>query len=407
MAQQAKEDDLALCIGAELQGQMALALGQARVVEDLDHPGAARSQRRMDTATRCCQLFRFLEMDECVPQTEGGAEALFSQRFVEADEIAGDEASAGAGGARARLLELRLGAIHAEDAVAGASEVQRMLAGAAAQIEEARLGSFLQHLQQEGAFPLQALGPGEEPAVLQLGVRVRGFWYLWSSVAQAGSREGGDHGTRAAARVMLYFPGAAGARRRSMGKRLQAGAGFMGAGLASLLFLLPACEDTQTFARVERRTLTVDSFQRRPVDGGTRVEVFVSVPEKDHPEILVNWTNLRGEIEVEAYVLARSVYADPANAGKPLAVLAQEQTDLQNQEREDAKQNQQPPPPLRILWPQLPDEQPPYGETRPTQLHLHPDPGEWVVVFYNPFGPGPTNRASLSASIELSFYSIP
>ena len=188
---------------------------------------------------------------------------------------------------------------------------------------------------------------------------------------------------------------------------LRARAGFMGAGLAALLFLLSACEEDQTFARVERRTVTVDSFQRLPVEGGTRVERYVSVPHQDHPEILVNWTNLRGEIEVEVYVFAASVYNDPANAGKALAVLAQEQTDLQNQEREDAKQNQQPPPPLRILWPQLPDEQPPYGDTRPTQLHLHPDPGEWTVIFYNPLGPGPTNRASLSASIELSFYSLP
>src|SRR5262245_7753926 len=154
MAQQAKEDDLTLRIGAELQGQMALALGQAGVVEDLDHPGAAGSQRRMDTATRCNQRRCFLQVNQGVPQTECRSEALFTHGFVQADQIAGDEAGAGAGGARARLLELGLGAIHPEDAVAGASEVQGMLAGAAAQIDEARLGSFLQHLQEEGALPL-------------------------------------------------------------------------------------------------------------------------------------------------------------------------------------------------------------------------------------------------------------
>ena len=191
-----------------------------------------------------------------------------------------------------------------------------------------------------------------------------------------------------------------------MGKRLRAGAALTLAGAAAL-FLLPACEDTQTFARVEQRSVTVDTFQRKPVDGGARVEVNVSVPQKDHPEILVNWTNLNGEIEVEVYVFARWVYTDPANAGKALAALAEEQTELQNQERDAAEANQQQPPPLRILWPQLPNAAPPYGETRPTKIHLHPDPGEWVVIYYNPFGPGPSNRALLSATVALTYYSLP
>ena len=164
--------------------------------------------------------------------------------------------------------------------------------------------------------------------------------------------------------------------------------------LLPLLVGLAGCEDPEGFARVERRTEVVATFTRVTVPGRGRVEYFGTAPQKDHPEFLVNWTNLNREITVELYIFRRQDY-DPS---QPPRQLAEALTEAQNQDPAGG---------LRVLWPQLPDEGPQFGDRLPTQLHLHPTTGDWVFVFYNPLDPNPINRATISGSIELSYFSLP
>ena len=165
-------------------------------------------------------------------------------------------------------------------------------------------------------------------------------------------------------------------------------AGLLGLGLAG-------CEDPQGFARVERQTEVVASFNRQTIDGKARVEYFGAVPSaKDHPEFLVNWSNLNSEAKVELYVFNRSAYVDSL----PLMQHAEDLTE---------QQKQNPDGPLLVLWPQLPLEGPQFGDRLPTQLHLHPTPGDWVLVFYNPLDRNLANRAMISGTVELSFFSLP
>jgi len=165
-------------------------------------------------------------------------------------------------------------------------------------------------------------------------------------------------------------------------------AGLLGLGLAG-------CEDEVGFARVEHQTEIVASFQRLTIDGKDRVEYLGTVPSgKDHPEFLVNWSNLNSEVKIELYVFDRSSYVD----NLPLMQLAEDLTE---------QQEQNPDGPLLVLWPQLPLEGPQFGDRLPTQLHLHPTPGDWVLVFYNPLDRNLANRAMISGSVELSFFGIP
>ena len=164
--------------------------------------------------------------------------------------------------------------------------------------------------------------------------------------------------------------------------------GILGLGLAG-------CEEPTGFARVERKTEIVAHFERLPIEGKARVEYVTTVPGgKDHPELLVNWSNLNSEAKVELYVFLRSAYVDSL----PLMQLAEDLT---------AQQKQNPDGPLLILWPQLPLEGPQFGDRLPTQLHLHPSVAEWVHVFYNPLERNPANRALISGSIAMAYFSLP
>ncbi len=166
--------------------------------------------------------------------------------------------------------------------------------------------------------------------------------------------------------------------------------------LAGLLGLaLAGCEEPQGFARVERQSEIVASFQRKTIDGKTRVEYVGTVPgAKDHPEFLVNWSNLNSEVKVELYVFNRDFYDNTL----PPMELAEGLTE---------QQKLNPDGPLLVLWPQLPLEGPQFGDRLPTQLHLHPNVGDWVLVFYNPLDRTLANRALISGSVELSYFSLP
>jgi hypothetical protein len=148
--------------------------------------------------------------------------------------------------------------------------------------------------------------------------------------------------------------------------------------LAAALALAGCGEDTATtFARIENKTETIADFQRFQIQGLERLEYRASVPaDVLHPEFLISWTNLARDIEVDVYVVREEDYLPDI----PPSGLAP------------------------VFWTSVPQVGPLFGDRRPTLIHLHPEPGNWVIVFYNPNQRQPNTRAILSATIELSYF---
>lgn len=146
--------------------------------------------------------------------------------------------------------------------------------------------------------------------------------------------------------------------------------------LAAAGIALMGCNNNTTgFARVEEITETVARFERLNLEGRQRVEYQVTVGTQTHPEVMINWTNLNREIEVEVYVVLLAKYDPNVN-----------------------------PATLKHFWSSVPEVGPNFGDRRPTLINLHPEVGTYVVVFYNPNDRSPSTRATLSATIEYSYY---
>ncbi len=146
-----------------------------------------------------------------------------------------------------------------------------------------------------------------------------------------------------------------------------------------LVTVVAGCgEDTPTtFARIENKVETIANFQRFQIQGKERLEYRTNAQTGLlHVEFLINWTDLTRDIEVDVYVVRDADY----DASKPPDQLTE------------------------VFWTSVPTEGPQFGERRPTLIHLHPTPGDWVIVFYNPNDRNPSTRASLSATIELSYF---
>jgi hypothetical protein len=155
---------------------------------------------------------------------------------------------------------------------------------------------------------------------------------------------------------------------------------------AFLAGALAGCQDEQHFAVIRKQTLTLGDFERRKIQGQAQVlldpdgrgyTADVS-SEMIHPEFVARWTNLKREVEVDLYVMRYEDYA--------------------------AQQGVPPPELENVLWSSVPPSGPQFGETRPTQIHLHPSPGRWVLFFFNPLPRSPLNEAELSAEVLLNFF---
>ena len=151
-------------------------------------------------------------------------------------------------------------------------------------------------------------------------------------------------------------------------------------GLLAWGLALPGCgnDSSPTFARIENVVETIADFRRFQLQGQERLEYQTTVkPGLLHVEFLMNWTNLTRDIEVDVYVVRNEDYVatvPPAQLGK-------------------------------VFWTSVPQEGPQFGDRRPTLIHLHPSPGDWVIVFFNPKAAGnPANRATLSATVQLSYF---
>jgi hypothetical protein len=156
-----------------------------------------------------------------------------------------------------------------------------------------------------------------------------------------------------------------GARRRWIGVALLGGALFVG------------CEDPATFSEPERRSQIIVDLEDVELLGQQQLVFRATVlpePEMVHPHFEGRWTFADNEKPIDFYVIPAADYI----------------------------QGQLPPAQTGIFWSSVQNAV--VGQQRATGMHLHPAPGDWVIVLFNALPFGPTTRARFSSEVDLTFF---
>ena len=153
--------------------------------------------------------------------------------------------------------------------------------------------------------------------------------------------------------------------------RILAGLALLGA-LAGL-----ACENPQGFVEPSKHSEVIVDLYNYDMNGQQQEVYHATVlPEPDmvHPHFEGRWTFADNERPVDVYVIPAAYY------NPQLLPAAQDS----------------------IFWSSLTDAV--VGQQRATEMHLHPSPGEWVIVFYNALPFLQTSRARISTEIDLTYF---
>jgi hypothetical protein len=142
------------------------------------------------------------------------------------------------------------------------------------------------------------------------------------------------------------------------------------------LAAVPACEEPVTIAELQK---VVDQFvdiRNVVVPGQGRLVFTVTVPgDAIHPHLEGRWTVNNVERPVDLYVFRQGTY-----------------------------DGNQPPSGQDHYWTSEPPAGSGIGQERNLELHIHPSPGEWTLVFFNP-GTNPlTTRTELSAELQVNYW---
>ena len=136
-----------------------------------------------------------------------------------------------------------------------------------------------------------------------------------------------------------------------------------------------SCEEPQGFVEPQLQTQNVADLFNFEMDGQQQ-EIFrvtvLAEPDMVHPHLEGRWTFTDNEKPIDIYVIPAQSY-DPS---------------LPPGEQDD------------IRWSSLQDAI--VGQQRQTSMHLHPEPGEWVLVFYNSLPFAATSRTRISSEIKLT-----
>jgi len=142
--------------------------------------------------------------------------------------------------------------------------------------------------------------------------------------------------------------------------------------------LLTGCEDPQSFVEPTKHIESIADLRNVTVPGQSQLVYRVVVqpePQMTHPHIEGRWTFADVEKPVDVYIFPAASYVET----QPPA--AQDSI---------------------VYWSSLTNAV--VGQQRETSMHLHPAPGEWVVVFYNAGPANSAGRATFSASALLSYF---
>lgn len=157
-----------------------------------------------------------------------------------------------------------------------------------------------------------------------------------------------------------------------MSKRIRT---LVAGGLLGVLGI-SACGEDQGFMDPEKHRETFISFRNVAFVSQQKREFRITVGDIVHPHFEGRWTLRDKEKPVDVYVIRAQDY-DP---------------------------NLLPPAQPRIFWDSVVESQGGLQQLQSTTMQVHPSPGEWVVVFYNPAPLSSTARAEVSADMQLTFF---
>jgi len=151
------------------------------------------------------------------------------------------------------------------------------------------------------------------------------------------------------------------------------------AGLGLLAALATAgCEQSQGLGEIRKAVIDVLDFEDQVFNGRERREFRATVTaDMVHPSFEGHWTFRDPEKPLDIYVIRADLY-DP---NRPL--------DPQDPD---------------VRWSSIKDAIGGLGQLRATEMHIHPTPGDWVILFYNPRDPVATTRATVSAEVRLTYF---
>jgi hypothetical protein len=137
------------------------------------------------------------------------------------------------------------------------------------------------------------------------------------------------------------------------------------------------CENPQGFVEpTKHKEVIVDLFSYEM--NGQQQEVYRTtvLPEPDmvHPHFEGRWTFSDNERPIDVYVIPAAYY------NPQLLPAAQDS----------------------IFWSSLTDAV--VGQQRQIEMHVHPNPGDWVIVLYNSLPFLATSRAKISTEIDLTYF---
>jgi len=131
------------------------------------------------------------------------------------------------------------------------------------------------------------------------------------------------------------------------------------------------CEEKPGFMEPTKVRETIMDLRNQIVDGQRRLEFRVHVPGGvTHPSFIGLWTFRDREKPLHVYVVRAAEYDSAGGSASDLATL----------------------PNYFMLRPEV------------NTIHVHPTPGDWVIVLRNPAAFGPVTRAEVTGTIVLSFW---
>jgi hypothetical protein len=156
---------------------------------------------------------------------------------------------------------------------------------------------------------------------------------------------------------------------------------LVGIGSLGLLGLagLAGCKQDEIFGDVTKFRDRLVDFQNQQFWGQERREYRATVTaDMIHPSFEGHWTFRDPEKPLDIYVFASNRY----RSGQP---LSQQDT--------------------TYFWASVRNATGGLGQLRDTEMHIHPTPGDWVIVIYNNAVPNnPVTRAEAAAEIDLTYF---
>ena len=149
-------------------------------------------------------------------------------------------------------------------------------------------------------------------------------------------------------------------------------------GIVVVALVSLACEEQTAFEDLVLIEETIADFERVRLRGGEKLilQPVDVTSEMIHAEFIGRWSNLKQQVDVDFYIMREKDFTNPED----------DPSTYEN-----------------VFWTSAPGDGVPFGATRVSDTHVHPDPDRWVMFFYNPNPNSVSNEAELSAKLRLTY----